>query len=350
MKSASSILTSAPGKLFLVGEYAVLEGAPAILSAVNRRAHVKLADAAGDHWLFTARNLGLSRLKLDTAGTAGRHHPAGSSDKLRVFNAVRRQVNAYLPHELPPLEVHIDTSDFARDSHKLGLGSSAAVAAALTTALLAHAGVRPERDLIEQLAIQAHKNAQDGRGSGGDVATAVHGGTIRYTAGNRPTMLTWPAGLTCVAVITGTGASTTELVGRVHDYRDRAPDAYKTDMEPLLDLANRAAQALDQAESFASLAHDYFTALTRLDQNAQAGIVTPLHRELSTLAARHDAVFKSSGAGGGDVGLLFTTPGTDACAVHHAFRAAGATMVPLEFAAPGVSIDSGDTFIQDSNA
>ena len=33
-----SPVVTAPGKLFLIGEYAVLEGGPAVLAAVNRRA------------------------------------------------------------------------------------------------------------------------------------------------------------------------------------------------------------------------------------------------------------------------------------------------------------------------
>ena len=36
------IEASAPGKMVLVGEYAVLEGSPALVSAVNREAKVRL--------------------------------------------------------------------------------------------------------------------------------------------------------------------------------------------------------------------------------------------------------------------------------------------------------------------
>ena len=37
----SRVTASAPGKLFLAGEYAVLAGAPALVAAVDRRAHVR---------------------------------------------------------------------------------------------------------------------------------------------------------------------------------------------------------------------------------------------------------------------------------------------------------------------
>ncbi|MDH3305214.1 MAG: hypothetical protein OEM92_08415, partial [Gammaproteobacteria bacterium] len=41
------MLASAPGKLVLCGEYAVLDGAPAVCMAVDRRATVTVTDADG---------------------------------------------------------------------------------------------------------------------------------------------------------------------------------------------------------------------------------------------------------------------------------------------------------------
>ena len=43
-----TVVASAPGKIVLSGEYAVLAGAPAIVMAVDRRARVAIADVDGD--------------------------------------------------------------------------------------------------------------------------------------------------------------------------------------------------------------------------------------------------------------------------------------------------------------
>lgn len=340
MSTTAPIVASAPGKLFLIGEYAVLEGAPAILTAVDRRARVTLTDSADGHWHLTAPNLDIHRFALGVDGRGPAEIEASLADRLRVYQAVHARVVAHIDTPLPPLDVHIDTTDFARDGHKLGLGSSAAVAAALSRALLARAGIDISNAELAELAIAAHRDAQDGTGSGGDVATAVYGGIIGYTRDTPPTALAWPPGLTGLVVVTGTGARTTDLVGRVYDYGKQAPAGFASDIGRLAALAENAAEDLGRAVRFVRLAREYFEALIALDHHANAGIVSERHHELHATAARHGAVFKSSGAGGGDVGLLFTTPNVDDTALRGDFDAAGAEIIDLGFAAPGVVLEN----------
>src|SRR5699024_8097262 len=106
----------------------------------------------------------------------------------------------------------------ARGRYKLGLGSSAAVAAALTQALTVAAGVSLTREALATLAIAAHRSAQNGTGSGGDVAASIFGGVISYIRDQAPEPLAWPESLAGLAVITGSGASTPDMVARVRAY------------------------------------------------------------------------------------------------------------------------------------
>lgn len=340
MTTPRAILTSAPGKLFLIGEYAVLEGAPAILTAVDRRARVKIVDSPDRHWYFSAPNLGIHRLQLDEYGCPADTLATEPRHQLRVFEAVRNQVTAILARPLPPLDIHIDTADFSRDRYKLGLGSSAAVAAALTFALLECAGADTRKDHVARLAIAAHRAAQNGTGSGGDVATSVHGGLIGYTRDMPPKSLTWPEGLAMTAVVTGRGASTTELVGRIKAHGKNAPAIHNVDMARLTTLSRKAIEAAMHPVRFMEVAREYFDALALLDDHARAGIISSRHHELHALAADHGAVFKSSGAGGGDVGLLFSAPPVDPATLYQAFSEAGAALIELGLYAPGVCLDT----------
>lgn len=331
------IETSAPGKLFLIGEYAVLDDAPALLTAVDRRAHVCLTPATDGHWQLSADNLGIRAMDLGPEGAIPGDAGPETRQKLRVFDAVLRTVNARLSTPLPAQHVAIDTTDFARDGHKLGLGSSAAVAAALTCALGRLGGQYWPQAELTQLAIDAHRTAQNGAGSGGDVAVAVYGGLIIYRRDQTPIALDWPRSLVGMAVVTGDGASTPDLVARVRALADNQPAAYKQAMDALTGLADRVQQSLSDTTDFLNLADDYFRALGLLDRHAGAGIISHRHHELHALAAQHHAVFKSSGAGGGDVGLLFVERGANETAVRSAFDAAGADILPLVFGADGTN-------------
>ena len=331
-----TINTSAPGKLFLLGEYAVLDGAPALLAAVDRRAEVTIDDSASGSWQVSAPNLGINGLALGVDGTL----PAGldpqQRSSLRVFDAVREAVLSLSPVTPRPLAITIDSAAFSRAGHKLGLGSSAAVAGALTAALATALGVDLDREALFRLADAAHRSAQGGVGSGGDVAASVYGGLIGYSRGAAPVPLRWPVELGILAVVTGEGSPTTRLVGRVADYAAADPAQHRSDIARLTRLAERAEAALADPDAFLRLAADYFAAITLLDTHARAGIVTGRHHELHALAKREGGVFKTSGAGGGDVGLAFSHSGEPTERLAVALAAAGAVVVPLGFFADGV--------------
>src|SRR5690606_33179773 len=129
--------TRAPGKLVLSGAYSVLEGAPAIVAAVDRYA------------------------------TADGTRPAGFvADEMRAAMQ-------------PPYPL-IDASALREEGRKLGLGSSAALlVAALSATGEFDLDRRSERYRLFERALAAHRRAQGG-GSGIDVAASTFGGTLQY--------------------------------------------------------------------------------------------------------------------------------------------------------------------------
>lgn len=327
---------SAPGKLYLLGEYAVLHGAPALLAAIDSRVSVTLteSDAA---WSLTAPQLGIDRLILGDDGSLPEVLDASLRHQLGLFDEVRKSVDALTP-ATAAFTIAIESADFVRNGHKLGLGSSAAVAVAVTAALAAGREASLTLRALFTLAARAHSAAQGGKGSGGDIAASVFGGTILYRQGSEPHSVSFPPGLDFFAVLTGTGSSTVDLVSRVAEYAEQDPEGSSRDLDHLCELAERTETALETADSFLALADDYFRGVERLDSHSQAGIVTDRHRELRELAARQGAVFKTSGAGGGDVGLVFAKlDSTDQ--IKSAFTDVGATVIPAPFSPDGVRME-----------
>lgn len=332
----SGLRFSAPGKLYLLGEYAVLDGAPALLRAVDRRVTVTLNDSAGG-WSLTAPDLGIHSLALGEGAALPERLDTGHRQQLELFHHVRSTVDTLAP-ATRALDIMIESSPFLHGTHKLGLGSSAAVAVALTTALAASRGLTLAPADLFTLAARAHTAAQSGKGSGGDIAASIYGGHILFCTDSEPRSVGWPTDLELFAIVTGDGSSTVDLVSRVAQYAANDPQGHREDLDHLSALAHRAQPALGSADTFLTLADEYFRGLETLDAHAKAGIVTDRHRELREIAAESGAVFKTSGAGGGDVGLVFAKLDHTGH-LSSVFTEAGAAVIPIPFSRDGVRME-----------
>jgi mevalonate kinase len=273
---------SAPGKLFLIGEYAVLHGHPAVVAAVDRR-------------------------------VTGRFVP-GAAPATPLVEKVVESVRAYLlgdgatpPDGAPAL----DSSALASNAGKLGLGSSAAVAAAGVGAMLEAAGcdIQYARALAFTLADNAHRAAQGGRGSGADVAAAIYGGVVCYVRRDRGVdvqPLTLPEGVEVVVFSTGTPSSTVDHV-RALEESDRAARGEHIAALGALAADFLSACANENAGAVVGAAAGANAQLAALGDLIHLAIVTPPLAEAAKLAESLGGAAKPSGAGGGDVGVAFLT-------------------------------------------
>jgi phosphomevalonate kinase len=291
----------------LLGEYAVLEGAPALVLAVDRRARVALTTTGGPAWEIVSPTLGAeASLRLDADGVEWRGTPA---PKLEWLAALFAQLPFVAT--LPPCHIELDSDafflDHAAGRMKLGLGSSAAITVALVGALHACAG-RPGPTLEEAIAV--HRAIQHGRGSGIDIAAALAGGLSRFelrggAAGCVPMQL--PDGLHWCCVFSGRPASTAAMLAKIAAWREREPAEYTRRTHELATMASRGVDdvASHDAASFLSSLGDYAQALARFGEAGGVDIASRGHRVLAALAAGCGVVYKSCGAGGGDVGVTF---------------------------------------------
>lgn len=308
----TSIVASAPGKLVLLGEYAVLEGAPALVLAVDRRAQVTLAPNGDDAWEIVSPTLGHhARLHMRDGGAAwigtAPAELAWVAALLAGFGPART---------LPACRIQLDSDGFHLDHAgvraKLGLGSSAALTVALLGALHALAGLAPPR-LGE--AIAAHRAIQHGHGSGIDIAASLTGGLSRFALQDDVACVTparLPAGLHWCCVYSGRPASTSAMLATIAAWREHEPAAFARHIRELATISSRGIDATtaDDAEAFLASFHAYAGALARLGAAAGADIASREHRALGALAAECGCVYKSCGAGGGDVGITFAVDNT----------------------------------------
>src|SRR5699024_10863371 len=128
-----------------------------------------------------------------------------------------------------PQSISIASAAFNHAGHKLGLGSSAAVASSLIATLAQAAGKTLTTDELCRHAIATHRQSQDGSGSGADVAASIYGGVIESRADRVLAQHDWPAGIDGMAVVTGDGASTPQLVARVRACAAADPRQYAAD-------------------------------------------------------------------------------------------------------------------------
>ena len=317
-----------PGKLFRLGEYAVLEGAPAIVAAVDRAAAVRSTDRAD------------AAIRLQTSLSATTH-VLRSADGVRLpcTHADAALADAVVNALADAGRLRASGCDTVADSsalsvgagdRKLGLGSSGAVAAGLTLAWGTW-GRTPEPAAVAEVAVAAHRAFQGGRGSGADVVASVFGGLTRQARGEVPQRIAIPAGLQFVALDTGESAHTPSMVSGVRAACVASPEAGRAWMARLARLAVEGAAALGEADIDAWLAivAAYADAEAALGDWAKVPIVSPAVRGAMDAAAEAGWVSKPSGAGGGDVVVAFgrTQDGVErireTCATH------GVRMLPL---------------------
>lgn len=326
------VLASAPGKLVITGEYAVLEGAPALVLAIDRQAHVVLEDSGGSDYEISAPGLGIhaARGRLDATGRiAWPALDAAAGASLRLVGAILETLGA--EERPPPFRACLDTRAFHADGdgrRKLGLGSSAALTVALASAIRA-LGRRGAPSLDTLLA--AHRRAQDGRGSGLDVAASLSGGLLRYRLHEgqpRIAPAAWPPGLAWCCVWSGRPASTSFFLQRLAAWRAQAPARHAAAMRELGDCATAAADAASATALIEAVAA-YAQALERLAAASGLDIFCPEHRALAALAARLGVVYKTCGAGGGDIGIGLAMDPARLQAFRQAASAAGCAVLEL---------------------
>lgn len=333
MTGRAPVSRHAPGKLFIAGEYAVLEpGHPAILVAVDRRVSVTVSESVdADVVIVSDLCPGRARLRR-RGGELVADDEQQTLDGLRHVVSAIEVVDALLTERglpVPPIQVSI-TSGLHRGGVKFGLGSSGAVTVAAVTAVATYCGVTLSPEARYRLAMLATARHDPGP-SGGDLAASVWGGWIAYHAPDRVAVLDlarrrgieetlrapWPGfglrrlppprGLALRVGWTGQPASSSVLTGRLDAAAWRGSAAQRSFLARSDECARALIRALERGDDHESLRQIRRArqVLAELDDEMRLGIFTERLTALCDAAEAVGGAAKPSGAGGGDCGIAF---------------------------------------------
>jgi|TARA_B110000438_G_scaffold262808_1_gene274367 phosphomevalonate kinase len=297
-----TIEISAPGKIIIAGEFAVLAEAPAISMAINKRAkatiiehnkniHVlKIIGFKDKELLFTVNDNGTIEW-LDVV----------LNDPIKLFfECLWRQINI-IPTAF--YKFVLDTSGFYDEISglKYGIGSSAALTVAM-------AGVFIETFKlpigVKELALKTHREFQGASGSGVDIATSLEGGIIKYFRMERikTTALELPEDLKFKIFWSGIPVSTPKQLSKVKTFS-------KTSFSNLNKMAVKFASiwGCNTNKLFIDYLDEYTDALMEFSMEYDLNIFGNKHNILLDLAKKDsNLVYKPCGAGG-DIGICIAS-------------------------------------------
>lgn len=305
---------SAPGKLMLWGEYAVLEGHPAVALCFDARIRCTAVQSArrGVHF--------------DSPSLLGARNP--------VFI---EELEGPRPKELELLWPLLSEAVVAVDGialkfhadfpHTWGLGSSSASSLAAVAAVYTVMGTPFTNATLFDRVRRLQRRLQ-GAASGYDAATQLLGGAVRFVGGDEPVMerLEAPRRPWLVAY-TGRKASTGSMISKVRAVYPPGHILYAA----VGKLAEQGAKLLvsgSTTEIGAAMNEGH--ALLR----ALGGVPDDLHDKVLALQ-KHDWIHgaRMSGAGGGDCVLVLPV---DVKRASEAIRAQGWDVLPLTFEETGL--------------
>lgn len=300
----SETVATAPAKLILAGEHAVLHGHPAIalpFPALLTRVTV----APGQDTLVSDRYLD-RMVALDDMS------PGPLAPLCEALREVRMWLGR-MDRAWQPVDVAIH-GDIPPGS---GLGSSASVLVAAIRAAFAHHGSQPPVALVRQMATRAESLAH-GTSSGLDPATVSAPGPIQFIRGHAPIDLRIGRPFTLVVADSGRAVATRDQVARVQARLD-CDAAARLVLDRFEGLASRIGEALEygELEALGLALDDTHEALVTLGASDDSldGLVR-VARAAGALGA------KLSGAGGGGC-VLALAPDGDGEAIAAAWRDLG---------------------------
>jgi len=355
-----------PGKLFIAGEYAVLEpGYPAVVIAVNR--YVKATIKPSVHKVLSMPQIGCPKVIWDWKDH--QVHLESDSPRLAFAKSALQVALKFIQEQGGnikgfTLDLNSDLDDGA--GKKYGLGSSAAVVVTIISGILhfhRDQNIPVEKEIIYKLSAIAHYKTQ-GNGSCADIAASTFGGWISYSSFEPSWLLSqleeresiselifkeWPNlqiqslpvsqfFQLCIGW-TKTSARTAPMVKKIQQMKTSDPSRYDRFLQESREAVEALIESIKREDiegAIQSLTRNRL-ALKSLGKWTGERIETPKLSTLIEIANRYGSG-KSSGAGGGDCGIALLRQPRDREDLYREWKKAGIEPLPLEVAHTGAEV------------
>lgn len=325
------VSASAPGKVTLLGEHAVVYGKPALVTAIDKRVTVLAEETNSGRIVITSPDLHLSGLRMIMSGTSTHYEVCADPSPAAVYvtEAVRTAREKMGDITGGDFEIHSEMPVGA------GLGTSAAVAAAIISA---YAGLQDRRLDTRELSemVRSVEVRAQGSSSGMDPTVVVNGGVLYFDPNKKDTRKLNSGRLYLLVGYTPRVMSTGESVRRVRTLYERHSGTVSRVLESIEDLVT---------EGFAALASGDYAGLGEL-MNINHGLlsalgVSSLRTEEVVHVSRSAGALgsKITGAGMGGAVLSLSENPSIRKRIAQAVSAIGAQPIVLSCEPKGVTVE-----------
>lgn len=349
---------SVPGKLYIAGEYAVVEpGHLAIVAAVDQFITVTIKKAEQNGSIQSQQ---YSELPVRWTRRNGELVLDQRENPFHYILAAIRLTEHYAQEkgkELSFYHLKVTSELDSSSGRKYGLGSSGAVTVATVKALNSFYQLELDPMMQFKIAALAHLDVQ-GNGSCGDIAASCFGGWIAFSTFDHDWVkeekkkrllselienkwpklsiesLETPKNMRLLIGWTGTPASTSDLVDQVKQSKQSESNKQKAYENFLGDSHSCVKKMIEgflsgNVRIIKKMMIENRRLLGNLAKTTGVRIETPALKQLCDLAETYGGAAKSSGAGGGDCGIVIADQKTGILPLMSKWEEVGITPLPL---------------------
>jgi mevalonate kinase len=234
------VVASAPAKIILFGEHFVVYGEPAIVLAIDKRAYAKVENRDDKRLYLHSVNLNLAGY-FDN-GTFKIEQGDAKEAKMK-FEPVKLAAERVLEAHGKNVGLNIEISSTVPVA--AGLGSSAAVVAAVTAAVGALLDVKISKEDVFRITYEAEKIVH-GTPSGIDPAISTFGGTLLFQMDTGFKPLDVKMDIPLVIGDTGVNRLTRVQVEKVREVKEKYPQVMNPIMLAAREIVLRAIDAIKE--------------------------------------------------------------------------------------------------------